>query len=198
MAVYARHRLRTLIYRFCVVTIVPIKDRKKRQAYQKRYQKTYYEKNRAARMKQINERKKAIRKWFAELKEDMCCHICGYSGKGRPWSIELDHREPCKKTEMVSYLVSCGYSKKRILAETLKCDPICANCHREKHYAEHASDPENSLWAVSGRIGRLPDMPLDGNKLHKSNRNRKRRAQIKRTRAGRDDDSVPGPNPKEK
>jgi len=50
--------------------------------------------------------------------------------------IEFHHNDDYEKADVISFLVSNGYGKKRILKEINKCFPVCANCHRQIHYME--------------------------------------------------------------
>jgi|TARA_R110000824_G_scaffold89354_2_gene219145 hypothetical protein len=70
------------------------------------------------------------------LKRGLCCSECGISGEDNPWMIEFHHSDDYQKTDIISFLVSNGYGKKRILKEMSRCFPICANCHRKIHYEE--------------------------------------------------------------
>jgi hypothetical protein len=76
-------------------------------------------------------RRKNIRKWFIEYKNKLCCIKCGES---RWYVLDFHHRDE-KETEIGDALMR-GWSIKRIKKEIEKCDPLCANCHRELHYLE--------------------------------------------------------------
>lgn len=60
-----------------------------------------------------------------------CCK-CGYNKS--PYALDFHHKDPSKK--------SFSFGSKRItkmteavMIELDKCDCMCANCHRELHYA---------------------------------------------------------------
>ena len=151
----------------------------------KEYQKKWYAKNGTERKRAVAKRKREIRDWFLEYKKTLSCSVCGFSGAKVPWCIEFHHIDPSTKTELVSYLVSHGYSRKRIMDEIAKCQPICANCHRADHYEKYKDNKERSTH--NGK--QTP--------IYKAERTRKRRRSSKQRRMGRDDDNIPGPTPKE-
>ena len=121
----------------------PHKDPAKRKSYQASYHKKWHQANNTSRKQQIKERKRKLKQRFKDYKEGLSCFRCGFEGKGNPWAIELHHKDPTEKTELVSYLVSHGYSWERVMEEIEICDPICANCHRKEHYLEYQHHPEN-------------------------------------------------------
>lgn len=51
-----------------------------------------------------------------------------------PYVMDFDHKEGQKKLNSVARLVHNGWSKKRLLEEMVKCDLVCANCHRVRTY----------------------------------------------------------------
>jgi len=61
------------------------------------------------------------------------CTICGFMGC--PASFDFHHKNPEKKKFAVSS--QCGsFTLNRLIKEAEKCILLCANCHRELHYAE--------------------------------------------------------------
>jgi len=60
------------------------------------------------------------------------CMDCGISYP--PYVMDLHHRDPSTKYKAVATMVPQGCSIKRIQAEIDKCDLICSNCHRIRHY----------------------------------------------------------------
>jgi hypothetical protein len=44
--------------------------------------------------------------------------------------MDLDHRPDEEKLFNLGYAARCSYE--RVIAEIAKCDPVCANCHRER------------------------------------------------------------------
>lgn len=59
------------------------------------------------------------------------CETCGYSAA--PAALDFHHRDPRTKDFSIS---SFQGSWDRLLAESQKCDLLCANCHRIRHAAE--------------------------------------------------------------
>lgn len=90
----------------------------------------YYYNNREEIRTEQNRQKNRRKLWFWWLKKAMVCIDCGNSYP--PYVIDFDHRDEEEKESGVARLVSQGASKKRIIEEVEKCDPVCANCHRER------------------------------------------------------------------
>jgi hypothetical protein len=59
------------------------------------------------------------------------CTVCGYSKC--PAALDLHHRDPKSKLFGLSER-GLGKSWDRVREEADKCDLICSNCHREKHW----------------------------------------------------------------
>lgn len=176
---------------------MPFADPEKKRRYMKKYQRTWYQKNKVTRRKRVANRKKEIRQWFNELKKGVVCSVCEFSGQTSPWAIEFHHHEPKEKTEIVSYLVAHGYSRERILNEVEKCDPICANCHRQQHYEDHTLNPDDSIWTKAGQAGGK-ELDPEKNSLSKRKAARREQRGSIRRRGGRDPNRIPGPNPTSK
>ncbi len=71
-----------------------------------------------------------------ELKETLCCKICGYSKKthDRFTTAALDfHHHKKNKKHNVGNMIRDGYSWANILKEIKKCVVICCRCHAELH-----------------------------------------------------------------
>tara|TARA_R110002050_G_scaffold7274_2_gene28404 strand:+ start:9822 stop:10199 length:378 start_codon:yes stop_codon:yes gene_type:complete len=115
---------------------MPFKDPKKLAEYQRNYSRKWYHENAEKQKKKSRQRKRDMRSWYDNLKEKSNCSMCGISGLGNPWMMEFHHREKDKKTKELSYMVSNGYGKEKLLLEIAKCDIVCANCHRKIHYDE--------------------------------------------------------------
>lgn len=62
--------------------------------------------------------------------KDVPCKDCG--GKFPPCSMDFDHRPGTKKAFNMAHLA--GQSEIRIRAEAVKCDIVCANCHRVRTF----------------------------------------------------------------
>jgi len=71
------------------------------------------------------------------------CVVCGYNKC--PAAMDFDHLDPSQKEFAISGKHCMAWNK--IQAELDKCQLLCANCHREKHYQESIDIrlPEESL-----------------------------------------------------
>lgn len=81
----------------------------------------------------VKERKQANMQWFKQRKQSLACKVCGFN---HPAVLDFDHRDPTQKFMEVGTMVSEGYSIDMIEAEIAKCDVLCSNCHRIRHYEE--------------------------------------------------------------
>jgi len=104
-----------------------IEDKK---AYQKRYHKEWYRKNKAKRIIQINKRRNIVRLASMDsinsIKLKKGCKDCGYNKH----AIALDFDHLSDKKYNISDMVANGYSIESIEKEAGKCEVVCANCHR--------------------------------------------------------------------
>lgn len=116
---------------------VPFKDPQKRKEYQRKYHSRWYQSNGERRRKQVNARRRRTREWIHDLKSEGECVECGLSGSIAPWALDYHHLDGTVKDASVSYLVGNGYGRKRIEKEIEKCELICSNCHRTRHYQEY-------------------------------------------------------------
>jgi len=93
----------------------------------KGYNKKYYLKSRNEVLKRQKDFKDSRRELINRYKTSPC-KDCGK--QYNPWVMDFDHREPENK----SFSISAGIcnSLDRIKEEILKCDLLCANCHRER------------------------------------------------------------------
>lgn len=66
------------------------------------------------------------RQLLANYKLSKGCFDCGYSKHG--FALDFDHLPGEEKLKSISVMLSWSWSK--IMAEVLKCDVVCANCHR--------------------------------------------------------------------
>lgn len=75
-------------------------------------------------------RKKDIKKWFKQHKNNLACERCK---EDHPNCLEFHHKDPLKKDFNLSAMASSGYSIERIQEELDKCIVLCGNCHRKEH-----------------------------------------------------------------
>jgi hypothetical protein len=99
----------------------------------KKYQANYYQRNKEAFQKRLLERRHNTAKWLAEYKSKLKCLYCQEKHVA---CLQFHHRDQSQKDINISYAVSQGWSRERILREIAKCDVVCANCHAKIHYNE--------------------------------------------------------------
>jgi hypothetical protein len=89
------------------------------------------------------QRDRAIRRKLEYIKKlGGCCKMCGYN---KNWSaLEFHHRNPEDKVMQLSLERLGHVAENKILVEVVKCDLLCANCHREFH------NPDKQLVGVEG------------------------------------------------
>lgn len=78
------------------------------------------------------QRRKELRRWVREQKEATGCQHCGITD---PRVLVFHHRDSAEKKLALVDMVTYGYGKDRLRTEMEKCDVLCANCHRRKHYS---------------------------------------------------------------
>ncbi len=60
---------------------------------------------------------------------------CPDCGKRYPYYVmDFDHRNPRDKVRSVAYMVSRNWSLEKIKKEVVKCEVVCANCHRMRTF----------------------------------------------------------------
>lgn len=95
------------------------------------YQRYYY-KNRDEEQSRTERRSERLRDWYRELKSDRECVECGES---RAPALDFHHEDGAKERS-VSKMINDGFGKRRIREEIAKCEVLCANCHRVRHYGD--------------------------------------------------------------
>lgn len=83
-------------------------------------------------------RRKSICVWLNELKKDLSCQHC----KNNDYRVIEFHHKDDDKDFSISFAISKGFSKEKILKEIEKCIPLCGNCHRILHHEER-NQPTN-------------------------------------------------------
>lgn len=104
---------------------MPYKNPEKRRECRIRW----YANNKESERQHVKRRKLEIKKWFKEYKNKLKCSKCPEN-----YSACLDFHHKGNKDMLIPKMVAEGYSIKRILIEIAKCEVLCANCHRKKHY----------------------------------------------------------------
>ncbi len=106
---------------------MPYKDKEKQKEYQnKRYlknKKKYYDNNKKRRL--------LLAKKLFEYKKDLSCLYCG---KKNPACIDFHHNG--NKVDTITNIFRKTHSWDKIIEEIIKCDVVCANCHRKLHKKE--------------------------------------------------------------
>lgn len=95
-----------------------------------KYRKAHPRKARAATERCRIERGKRNRVYIENYKRKHGCIKCG---ERDPIVLDLHHRNPKEKDFTISKWLFRA-SLKILDAEFLKCDVLCANCHRREHY----------------------------------------------------------------
>ncbi len=109
---------------------------------QKEYQKNWYanpenrDKHRKAVRKSEKQRALKIRQWVSEYKVYAGSKVCGF--REHACALDFDHRDGEIKLFNISSEVAKG-SWKRIKEEMTKCDVLCANHHRLRHFGDRVS-----------------------------------------------------------
>ena len=105
---------------------MPHRDLEKRRDCRRRW----YANNKASEKAHVKKRKNEIRAWFRKHKSSLRCCLCG---EDHPATIDFHHKTG-KKEEGISKMVADGFSIERIKSELDKCEALCSNCHRKKHF----------------------------------------------------------------
>ena len=101
----------------------------------------WHYRNRERNTERSLERRRRLRLWVNERKEERGCRACG---EADPECLDLHHQEPAEKEMKISTMITWGYGKDRLRSEIEKCDVLCANCHRIEHYEM----PDGVEWAA--------------------------------------------------
>ena len=111
------------------------------------YKDPFDERNREARLRHYrnnktqyldrNLKKKAELKAFLVAVKSYPCMDCGHSYPS--WVMQFDHLPGFEKLHSPNALPSCG-SWKVMVAEIMKCDVVCANCHADRTYKRKYAD----------------------------------------------------------
>lgn len=104
-------------------------DSPKKQAYNKKYLKRHYKKNKQQYLERNAKRKMEIRQFVQSLK--LKCERCN---EMHPAALDFHHLNKKTKEITLGKVAEAGWSKERILKEITKCIVICSNCHRKEHW----------------------------------------------------------------
>src|SRR5579859_3699158 len=77
-------------------------------------------------------RKKATQQeWINAYKMEKGCKVCGF--RESPVALDFDHKDPNKKSFLISRKLG-NLTLEKIKVEVEKCDVLCANHHRMRHF----------------------------------------------------------------
>lgn len=113
--------------------LMPYKDKAVRAEYAKQYRKKHYEKNRIAISAKVQERKRNLRKQFAEYKATLRCTQCGES---HPATLDFHHVVRHPSNRKINELLKRGAVARAMQEIEEKCIVLCSNCHRKHHWNE--------------------------------------------------------------
>lgn len=100
----------------------------------KEYVNNHYQKNKGYYLQKAKKLTEETKGWLTLYKESLSCLDCSLSFKGKSYLCDFHHLRD--KDFAIAELVS--YGKQKVLEEIAKCIPLCANCHRERHYGDIA------------------------------------------------------------
>lgn len=100
----------------------------------------YYAANREREIERVTRRQPATKAFLRKLREVPCAD-CGERFAGH--QMDFDHRDPSEKGFNICSSRAALKSREQLLAETAKCDVVCANCHRIRTRRRHR------LWLAS-------------------------------------------------
>ena len=92
----------------------------------------WHYKNREWNKERTLDRRTRHRAWVHDRKR--ASDGCIECGENDPACLDCHHRDGVEKEMTICEMVTHGYSKDKLLDEMAKCEILCANCHRRKHY----------------------------------------------------------------
>jgi hypothetical protein len=96
---------------------------------------------REGRWRDEGKKAKELKKWMVEIKSHPCCDC------GRVFPIccmDFEHREGTKKKYNIGTMFAHHYSRELIETELVKCDLVCANCHRVRTQKRRIGSGKNA------------------------------------------------------
>ena len=105
-----------------------------------------YQNNKETWKAEVQRRREGLRTQYREYKKLQHCSECGK----KDWRV-IDFHHLGNKEINVAWVVKNGWSWERMLTEIQKCIPICANCHRKKHY--HEPIKKKRQYVESQKVG---------------------------------------------
>src|SRR6266404_1472235 len=87
------------------------------------------------------------------------CIDCGQQFP--PEAMDFDHRDGVHKKENVAQMVSASYSTQTIMEEILKCDLVCACCHRLRTFNRQGYSDSPSRQKRRAILNKAKDRPCE-------------------------------------
>jgi 5-methylcytosine-specific restriction endonuclease McrA len=111
---------------------MPFKDKEQKREYHKKYMREWYQKNKAKHISYVRNRDKKIKDWLKQYKETLECEKCGET---HPACLDFHHINPAEKSFSLGR-INKFLSIDLLKSEIAKCNVLCSNCHRKKHWEE--------------------------------------------------------------
>lgn len=105
---------------------------------QKEWVKNHVEKSREYKRKYKNKNKQISKEYIRNLKISCSC------GENEYIALDFHHIKESEKEYHIHTLIHHGYTLEKIKEELDKCEIICANCHRKKHFLKYSKYYNNS------------------------------------------------------
>jgi len=119
---------------------MPYKNIEDHKAYQKKYQKEWYKRNKKQHIRNANRLKikhaEEAYKYTNDFKQQQGCLNCK---ENHIACLEFHHKDASTKEFEISWAINAGYGLERIKAEIEKCSVLCSNCHKKLHWKERES-----------------------------------------------------------
>lgn len=87
----------------------------------------------------VSRRRRKIKRILVEEAGGTCVD-CGYTGP--PFMFDFDHRDPSTKTHTLGAAMAKINSLAACRAEAVKCDLVCAMCHRMRTHRQRCKGCE--------------------------------------------------------
>ena len=96
------------------------------------YWRAYYYRNREEVAEGRRRRKADLRAWLRMYKASLVCATCG---ENHPAALDFHHSDPSEKELSIGEATGYGWARAKLLDEIAKCEVLCANCHRKRHWS---------------------------------------------------------------
>lgn len=101
------------------------------KACHKEYRDAHYQRNKDKYIQKTKERAAQYQEDYIKYKKTLSCNSCGES---RYWLLEFHHTDSSKEFNISTK--SSSMPLDTLKKEIDKCEVLCANCHRDRHYQE--------------------------------------------------------------